>query len=81
MEMTFPGKGPRVDARLDHSVLLAALAAQRATEEAVKAAQRVPVPPVSDEPLTEILLAGPDWQGALSAQRGSFNRDEAERRQ
>lgn len=79
MKMSFPGKGAKARAPLDHDVLLATLAAQRATRAAAKAAH-TPVPPAAEEPITEILLAGPGWQRARSAQRGCFHPDEAERR-
>jgi hypothetical protein len=71
--------GKRHKAALDFSMLTAALAAQRA----VGATEPVGVPnagaPLAD-PLTELLLAGPDWRWAASAQRGCFNRAESRRR-
>lgn len=78
MEMSHPPKAEHEEAPLDHAVLLAALAAARATGVAAKAGQGAAA--IEEEPITEILLAGPDWRKALTAQRGSFNRDEAERR-
>jgi hypothetical protein len=69
-------------AALDFSMLTAALEAERAARAAA-----TPASPVSDgaqpaegEPLTELLLAGPDWQKAASAQHGCFNRAESKRR-
>lgn len=71
----------RQPARLDHSMLCAALAAQRS----VAAAARLQGPacrtlrPV-DDPLTELLTAGPGWREALADQGGCFSRAEAGRR-
>jgi hypothetical protein len=62
-------------------VLLAALAAQRASSEAIRDARTAPAAALTDEPITEIMLAGPDWRKACTSQQGSFNRNEAERRQ
>jgi len=68
-------------AALDFSMLTAVLAAQRAAGAAGPARERAPLQaPGEGDPLTEILLAGPDWQGAASAQRGCFNRAEVKRR-
>ena len=36
--------------------------------------------PSVEEPIVELLLGGPDWQRAISAQRGCFSRAEAGRR-
>lgn len=80
MDMFSPDKAERRDARLDHAVLLAALAARRATSEAAKAANGPAAAPASDEPITEILLAGPGWRRAKSDQQGCFNRSAAEGR-
>jgi hypothetical protein len=80
MEMSFPGKAAREEARLDHELLLAALAAQRATSAAAKGDKAGPAMPVAEEPITEILLAGPGWRSARATQQGSFHRDEADRR-
>ena len=69
-------------APLDFSMLTAVLAAQRAAGAAGPARERAleAGAPAAGDPLTEILLAGPDWQGAASAQRGCFNRAEVKRR-
>ncbi len=80
MEMNHPPKAEHEEAPLDHAVLLAALAAARAAGAAAKAAHNAPAAPVEDDPITEILVAGPDWRRAKTAQQGSFNRTEAERR-
>ena len=64
---------------LDYSMLTAVLAAQRAALRAPELANGG-TEPAGGDPLTEILLAGPDWQSAASAQRGCFNRAEVKRR-
>ena len=66
---------------LDFSLLTAALAAQRAAGAGGPAREPAPLgAPGEGDPLTEILLAGPEWQRAASAQRGCFNRAEVKRR-
>jgi hypothetical protein len=71
----------REPALLDHMMLVAALAAGRAS-----CGQGTPQPSGQsvaeplEEPLVELLTAGPDWRRALSAQRGCFSRAEAGRR-
>ena len=65
-------------ARLDHAMLTAALAAQRATNGAPPPARDGAIAP--SDPLTEILLAGPRWRQAAAAQLGCFNRTEVKRR-
>ena len=69
-------------AALDYSMLTALLAAQRAACAARQPPGRATggEAPAGGDPLTEIVLAGPDWQGAASAQRGCFNRAEVTRR-
>jgi hypothetical protein len=59
-------------APLDHGLLLASLAcrAPHCTGD------ECPV----EEPLVELLTAGPDWRRAARAQGGCFNRAEAGRR-
>ena len=66
---------------LDHGMLMAALATRRRTET-VQAPDRAveAVAEQAEEPLVELLLGGPDWRQALSAQRGCFSRAEAGRR-
>jgi hypothetical protein len=64
-------------ARLDFSMLTAILSAQAASSAAARAQARA-APPA--EPVGEIVLAGPAWREAVSAQRGCFNRAEARRR-
>ncbi len=68
-------------AHLDHGMLVAALATRRRMET-VQAPPRAieALAEQVEEPLVELLLAGPDWRQALSAQRGCFSRAEAGRR-
>lgn len=80
MKMNFPHKAKPSEPCLDHGLLLAALAAQKASGAAAKSAEGDVSPSASEEPITEILLAGPGWRRARSAQQGCFHRDEAERR-
>jgi hypothetical protein len=71
----------RQPARLDHSMLCAALAAQRLVDAA--AHLQGPAGGTSqpvDDPLTELLTAGPGWREALADQCGCFSRAEAGRR-
>ncbi len=88
MDMAFLRRAERMlayrhAARLDHSILIATLAAQQSTIVAARvqvhasagAARRC-----EDDPLIELLLAGPGWRQALRAQRGCFSRAEAGRR-
>ena len=72
----------RQAAQLDFSMLSATLAAQQSATPAARAHLLVPPAAVDagGDPLTEILLAGPDWPRAASAQRGCFNRAESKRR-
>jgi hypothetical protein len=68
--------------RIDHSILVAALAAER---EAHGAPIRLHLPPppetaCGEEPMVELLIGGPGWRQALWAQRGCFSRAEAGRR-
>ncbi len=73
----------RQPARLDFSVLRAALGAQQAASAAACAQARAAdrsAPAAQSDPLTELVLAGPGWRQAVSAQRGCFNRAEAGRR-
>ena len=67
----------RQPARLEHSVFVATLAAQQSASAAARAQLRSSgacPPSVEDDPLIELLLAGPDWRQAASAQRGCFDR-------
>jgi hypothetical protein len=70
--------GKRHKAALDFSMLTAALAAQRAAIATEPVLPNAGAP--EGDPLTELLLAGPHWRRAASAQRGCFNRAESKRR-
>jgi len=74
--------GGRQAAALDFSVLAASLLSQQAASPAARAQarRRAAASAAQGDPLTEILLCGPDWQGAASAQQGCFNRAEVKRR-
>ena len=82
MDMAFLWRAQRLlaqgrPARLDHPMLLALLAARRAASGTLP--PRAPVTmngesPCPEEPIVELLLGGPRWRHALSAQRGCFNR-------
>ena len=88
MDMAFLRRAERIleereSLRLDHQLLVAALAAQQQSAT-VTARSRVVVEArlgSSDEdPLIEVLLAGPRWREAATRQRGCFSRAEAGRR-
>ena len=86
MDMAFLCRVERLLARsepapLDYSMLVAALAAGRASggQSTEKLSGQSAAEPV-EEPLVELLTAGPDWRRASSTQRGCFNRAEAGRR-
>jgi hypothetical protein len=69
--------GDQPAAKLDFAVLTAVLAAQRA----VGSAPSQPAPTAENgEALVELLVAGPEWRKAASAQQGCFSRAEAGRR-
>lgn len=86
MDMTFMRRSERMlaqdrPARLDHALLLAALAAQRSVEPPGQVRLRIELREVRDEEaLVELVLAGPRWREAVSEQRGCFSRAEAGRR-
>ena len=79
MDMAFLLRSQRLlegrrPARLDHGLLQAALAAGRvipATDSCAGGAD--------EEPLIELVTAGPEWRQAAARQRGCFNRVEAGR--
>lgn len=73
----------RQPAKLDFSVLTAALAAQQSTGAVVRSQARlahVRLHKGDEEALVELLLAGPGWRQAASVQQGCFSRVEAGRR-
>ena len=88
MDMAFIRQAERMfaqerPARLDHALLLAALAAQRRARAEPRIEVCVlPVDPAQarEDALVELVLGGPRWRQALSAQRGCFSRAEAGRR-
>ena len=70
-EQRFASRAP---AGLDFGMLVATLSAQRDSTPAAAARATASVPPAScPDPIAEILLAGPAWREAVSAQRGCFN--------
>ena len=88
MDMAFLRRAERMleerqPLRLDHALLVAAVSAQQtAIASARIRTKAAPTPgaPIDDEPLIELLLAGPRWREAASRQRGCFSRAEAGRR-
>ena len=85
MDMAFLRRAERMldarqAARIEHEVLIATLAAQQSagavTRQACRSALRSAA---AEEPLVELLLAGPGWRRAASVQRGCFSRAEAGR--
>ena len=80
MDMAFLRRVERILAeqqplRLDHALLVAAVSAQQSAV-IVQPRHR----PIDDDPLIELLLAGPRWREAATRQRGCFSRAEAGRR-
>jgi len=68
-------------APLDYAVLRASLSAQQTASAAARAQSRAAAPRDGfADPLSEIVLAGPEWRGAARAQRGCFNRAESVRK-
>lgn len=86
MDMAFQRRAerllaPRQVARLDHAMLVASLSAHRPQTIASGKTPIVELSgPAVEDALVELLLAGPDWRRAISAQRGCFSRAEAGRR-
>ena len=70
-EQRFASRAP---ARLDFGMLVATLRTQRDSGPAAtaRAADSAPAAACPD-PIAEILLAGPAWREAVTAQRGCFN--------
>jgi hypothetical protein len=85
MDMAFLYRAERMlaqgqPARIDHSILVATLAAQRAHVKIEDEGRPLPTASLAaDEPLVELLLGGPARRQALSAQQGCFSRAEAGR--
>ena len=88
MDMAFLRRAERIleerePARLDHALLVAALAAQQRASVSTNNRERVVVirtGQIDDDPLIELLLGGPRWREASARQRGCFSRAEAGRR-
>lgn len=85
MDMGFMRRAERMLAqdrpvRLDHALLVAALSAQRSAARAVRVELTITSDAAAEEALVELILGGPRWRQALSAQRGCFSRAEAGRR-
>jgi hypothetical protein len=86
MDESFPFRarrlaGPPEPAALDYSLLTATLAARQAASAAAGAQGRAArQTDGAGDPLSEILLSGPDWKSAAGVQRGCFNRAEARHR-
>ena len=88
MDMTFLRRAERIleerePMRLDHALLIAALAAQQTANAAARVQTSPPSPDTrlgEDDSLIELLLAGPRWREAASKQQGCFSRAEAGRR-
>ena len=82
MDMAFLRRAQRLQAqdrptRLDHPMLLTLIAARRSASGALQpgaAVTMIGIAAGQEEPLVELLLGGPRWRHALSAQRGCFNR-------
>ena len=88
MDMAFLRRAERIleerePLPLDHQLLLAALAAQQSATLTARArveGNRLHVGRRDEDPLVELLLAGPRWREAATRQRGCFSRAEAGRR-
>jgi len=88
MDMAFLRRAERIleerePLRLDHQLLVAALSAQQSAGVTARArivVKRQNPGACDDDPLIEVLLAGPRWREAASRQRGCFSRAEAGRR-
>ena len=89
MDMAFLRRAERIleereSLRLDHQLLVAALAAQQETAVVTARARIVAMAPrlglSEEDPLIELLLAGPRWREAIARQQGCFSRVEAGRR-
>jgi len=88
MDMAFLRRAERMleerqPLQLDYGLLVAAVSAQQ-TAAAAAHGEQVALQPRSgradDDPLIELLLAGPRWREAAARQRGCFSRAEAGRR-
>ena len=92
MDMAFLRRAERIleerePIRLDHALLMVALSVQQSAivgarpRQGPQARARPPRAAVAeDDPLIELLLAGPRWREAANRQCGCFSRAEAGRR-
>ena len=89
MDMAFLRRAERMleerqPLQLDYGLLVAAVSAQQTAIAAAAHVEQAMLPPragpVDDDPLIELLLAGPRWREAAVRQRGCFSRAEAGRR-
>ena len=88
MDMAFLRRAERIleereSLPLDHQLLVAALAAQQQSVTVTSRARVVVasrIGPSEEDPLIELLLAGPRWREAATRQQGCFSRAEAGRR-
>ena len=70
----------RSAARLDHGVLMAMLQTMQAASQTARTSRGFGFEARSrQDPLVELLLAGPGWREAAAAQGGCFHRAQAER--
>jgi hypothetical protein len=86
MDMGFSRRAQRFladcgPARLDHAMLVAAVAARQSATAAARAQARATLrlTGIADDPLVELVLSGPDWREAADAQAGRFSRAVARR--
>ena len=86
MDMAFLRRAERMldarePARIDHEVLLATISARQSVGAVVRRQACVVEVRLTgqEEPLVELLLAGPGWRRAAAVQRGCFSRAEAGR--
>jgi hypothetical protein len=63
----------RTPAGLDFGMLVATLRSQRDSGPAASARAAASPAAACPDPIAEILLAGPAWREAVTAQRGCFN--------
>jgi hypothetical protein len=62
----------RTAAKLDHGMLVAMLRTQQSASPAACAEAAAPNGPGIEDPLVELLLAGPGWRQAAAQLRGAF---------
>ena len=70
----------RAPAQLDYGVLVATLEAAQSSSAAARIVRGLGIEGMAaprQDALVELLLGGPEWRAALSAQGGCFNRAQA----